>query len=289
MTSLYNPMTTINTMPKALEHPYKGKVVQVDSDPNYIGRIKVDIPELFGTYYVEGEQNSAGILPWIYPRFLGQFHGQLNFAVPEVGEVVEVEFPYKNIYLGYYTNKPLYKGFWDNLSQQGLEDQDGVKEGAKIASKFKANYPYVYGNIDSNLTGWYVDKVSNEIFMVQGGMKANITMNSEGTIIVNSPKNMIFNAQDSIYMTAQNLVQIISNDKMVINSANQIDSTTQTYNLTTSNINSKGQVKHSGAISTDSTITSSGDQVAGGISTMHHTHPYSWGHEAGSSSTQQPQ
>ena len=42
-TSLYNPMSVLGKVAKALEHPYKGKVVQVDTDPNYIGRIKVSI------------------------------------------------------------------------------------------------------------------------------------------------------------------------------------------------------------------------------------------------------
>ncbi|MBQ3421905.1 MAG: hypothetical protein IJH34_09600 [Romboutsia sp.] len=113
--SLYNPMTVLGKQAKPLHHTYKGKVVEVSSDPNHLGRIKVDIPELYGDFKEGGE----GTLPWIYPRYLGKFAGLIDFSVPEKGEIVEVEFPYKNVYLGYYTNKPVYKSIWDSLNQPG--------------------------------------------------------------------------------------------------------------------------------------------------------------------------
>lgn len=251
--NLYNPMTTINKMVKALDHPYKGRVVQVEDDPNYIGRIKVDIPELYGEYEQSGEQSTAGILPWVYPRFLGRFSGILDFGVPEVGEIVEVEFPYKNVYLGYYTNKPLYKDLKTKLEALG-------DEGLKISQAlFGEHYPYVYGHIDKNLTGWYVDKVTNEIFIVQGGQKANIHFDPEGSLVVSSPKNLIFNAGESIIMNSMTSIEMTTET---------IASACTGYTLQAETIDTKGTWNH------DGTLTSTGDQVAGTISTMNHTHKY---------------
>ena len=84
--TLYNPLTTIKNLRK-FDRVYKGKVVQ-NTDESFAGRIKVSIPELFGEYIeVSEEENSAGILPWIYPRFLGSFRNK--FEIPEVGDIVE--------------------------------------------------------------------------------------------------------------------------------------------------------------------------------------------------------
>lgn len=258
MTGLFNPMTTINKMVKPFRHPYKGIVVQVDQDPEYIGRIKVNIPELYGEYIETADGSTAGILPWIYPRFFGKFAGKFEFSVPEKGEVVEVDFPYENPYLGYYTNKPLAKSIWDTILAIDPE------EGQVIVDRFKQHYPDVYGSIDRNLTGWYVDKVTNEIFIVQGGKKANITMNSEGSIIVNSPKDMIF--------TAGNNIEFHAGVKYILTApdADVTVSNTLTSSITTTN--NTGDINNTGNITNSGTVTSTGEGTFNNVTVSGHTH-----------------
>lgn len=268
--SLINPMTTIGKMTKPFEHPYKGTVVQVDQDPEYIGRIKVDIPELFGEYEEEGGNSTAGILPWIYPRFFGKFAGKIEFSVPEKGDIVEIIFPYKSPYIGYYTSKPMYKNIWDTIVAIDPE------EGQAIVDKFKAHYPDVYGHIDRNLTGWYVDKITNEIFVVQGGKKANITLNSEGSIIVNSPKDIIFTATENIILNATENIIFNADISLQVTTPDEVHQLETSLNIQagsnidvkTTTMNTEATVNHIGS------ITSTDDQIAGGISTMNHTHKY---------------
>lgn len=249
--NLYNPMTTINKMTRPFEHPYKGIVVQVDQDPEYIGRIKVDIPELFGEY----QEGLEGIYPWIYPRFFGKFAGKIQFSVPEKGDVVEVDFPYKNVYVGYYTNKPMYKDIWDTLIAIDPE------EGQAIVDKFKAHYPDVYGHIDRNLTGWYVDKVTNEIFLVQGGKKANITLDAEGSIIVNSPKDMIF--------TAGNNIEFHATNDFIVTSTNYDNQASSSYNMKSAAITTDGPIDHTGTITVSEEVTAGENK----ITLTGHKHP----------------
>ena len=243
MTSLFNPMTTIGKMVKPFRHPYKGIVVQVEDDPNYIGRIKVDVPELFGDYEETAEGSTAGILPWIYPRYFGKFAGMIDFEVPEKGDIVEVIFPYEVPYVGYYTNKPVAKDIWDKIAALG-------EEGTAIAQRFKDYYPNVYGHLDKNLTGWYVDKTTNEIFIVQGGQKCNIGMLADGTLKVSTPTNMIFEAGQSIKFTA----------------TTSIDMQTETLNETATNIKTKGTHEH------DGTMTATQEGTFNNITVSGHTH-----------------
>ena len=179
-TSLYNPMSVLGKVAKPLEHPYKGKVVQVDTDPNYIGRIKVSIPELYGDYQEGGE----GILPWVYPRYYSNFSGRVKLDVPEKGDTVEVIFPYKNVYIGYYTNQPLIKTCWDDIAAIDAE------AAAEIKNVFVNKYPNVYGSFDRNLTGWYIDKALNEVVLYQGKTKTKFRIDSQGNIYINTPKSL---------------------------------------------------------------------------------------------------
>lgn len=254
MTSLFNPMTTINKSTKPFEHPYKGIVVQVDPDPEYIGRIKVNIPEIFGEYIENDQGNTAGILPWIYPRYFGRFGGKFEFGVPDKGDIVEVEFPYRNPYLGYYTNKPMGKSIWDAISQLDPE------EGKAIADRVKNSYPNVYGSIDRNLTGWYVDKATNEIFIVQGGKKCKVWFGPDGALNITSPTNIVLNAGASI----------------VLNAGTSIE-------MTTADIASTGTWSHKG------TLTSSGEGTFNNVTVSGHQHEYvKPAHPDGSDETEKP-
>lgn len=239
-TSLYNPMTVLGKTAKALEHPYKGKVIQVDKDPNYIGRIKVSIPELYGDY-VEG---SEGTLPWIYPRYLGKFRGLLELDFPEKGDTVEVIFPYKNIYLGYYTNKPLYKDVWDRMAQV---DPD---LGAALKQIFCGeHYSNVYGSFDRNLTGWYIDKVLDEIFFIQGTTKGSIKIDTEGSWHIYVPKSMYIEVVEDVEIKVGRNVEIDVGTKihthvpdMQVNIDNTLTFTSTTNNITSPTTNITGAV-----------------------------------------------
>lgn len=247
--NLYNPLTTIKKEDR-LGHPYKGVVVQV-TDESQIGRIKVSIPELFGEYVEESEEkNSAGILPWIYPRFYGSFNQ--SFSVPEKGDIVEVEFLFNNIYLGYYTNKPLFKG--------------------KLHEVFTTeNYPNVYGNMDSNNTGWYVDKVTDTITIVQGTTQDSIIIDNEGSITFNILKNVVFNVGEKFIINSGTSVEI--------NTPNMISTIEEDFNVASSTITMKGTT----GITGDTTITGNLDVsdtikgatdviAAGSISLKGHVH-----------------
>lgn len=246
-TSLYNPMSVLGKVAKPLEHPYKGKVVQVDTDPNYIGRIKVSIPELYGDYQEGGE----GILPWIYPRYYSNFSGRVKLDVPEKGDTVEVIFPYKNVYIGYYTNQPLIKTCWDDIAAIDAE------AAAEIKNVFVNKYPNVYGTFDRNLTGWYIDKALNEVVLYQGKTKAKFRLDSEGSLHVDVPKSMYINVINDIVINATNIL-------------------------------STAEISNTGNVGVTGTVTASVDCMGGNVSLVGHTHPYSWTDGAGSSNTSAP-
>jgi len=109
-------------------YPYRGEVVD-NVDPKKLGRVKCEI-----TNFLEGSSTS---LPWIYPRF----RSNNNFIVPEIGEYVEIRFPYKDIYSGFYY------GGWQDAGNH-LTDFDEL-------------YPEVYGWKDSKGNKALVDKTAD--------------------------------------------------------------------------------------------------------------------------------
>ena len=252
--SLYNPMTTLGKAAKPLQHPYKGKVVQVGEDFERTGKIKVSIPELYGDY----KEGCEGTLPWIYPRYYGKFNNLVSLDVPELGEIVEVEFPYKNIYLGYYTNKPVFKNIWDKIAE--IDEELGMQ----LVQIFTGeHYPNVYGSFDKNLTGWYVDKVTDEIFLVQGTTKASIKLEG-GTLKVNCPKNIEFNAGEEIILNAGVKYSMHAPDAQIT-----VDNTL-TSSITTTN--NTGDINNTGNITNSGTATIQGGVTGNGVVLETHTH-----------------
>lgn len=84
-----------------LDRPYIGKVVD-NNDPLKQGRVKCTIEGLI----TDGEN-----APWLIRQassFLGGSTESGQFAVPEVGAELVVEFPYNDIYAGVYTG--VYNG-----------------------------------------------------------------------------------------------------------------------------------------------------------------------------------
>ena len=284
-TSLYNPMSILGKAAKPLEHPYKGVVVQVDQDPNYIGRIKVSIPELYGDF----QEGMEGILPWIYPRYFSNFSGRVKLDVPEKGDLVEIEFPYKNIYLGYYTNEPLIKSCWDDIAEI---DADAA---AEIKNVFLTNYPNVYGSFDRNLTGWYIDKVLNEVVLFQGKTKAKFRLDGEGNLYGYIPKSMYLDIVENVEIHVGEGVNVDVGTKITthVPDAETIIDNTLTFQATTVNstittTNNTGTVNNTGNINITGTLTATVDAIANGISLVGHVHPYTWTDPGGSGNTSPP-
>lgn len=268
--SLYNPMTVLGKTAKPLEHPYKGKVVDVDTDPEHLGRIKVSIPELYGDY----QEGSEGTLPWIYPRYFSNFSGRVKLDIPEKGDSVEIIFPYRNIYLGYYTNEPLIKSCWDDIA---AIDADAA---AQIKSAFLTNYPNVYGTFDRNLTGWYIDKALNEIVLFQGKTKLKFRIDTEGNIYGFVPKSVYLEIVEDVEIKVGrdvkievgNNVDIDVGTKIHTHVPDMITNIDNTLTLTSNANNITTPVTHiiQGCINVDK------DVVAGygsaNVSLLHHVH-----------------
>lgn len=246
--TLYNPLTTIKNLRK-FDRVYKGKVVQ-NTDESFAGRIKVSIPELFGEYIeVSEEENSAGILPWIYPRFLGSFRNK--FEIPEVGDIVEVIFPYDNVYLGYYTNKPL-------MGAQTLNEV------------FKTeNYPNVYGDLDSNGTGWYIDKVTDTITFIQGTTQGKIVVDTEGSVIWDIPKNLTINVTEIATINAKTLNINAEDSTIIMQNGLNVQASTLAIKATTS---IEGDTTITGNLDVSGTVTAANDVLAASISLKGHIH-----------------
>ena len=284
-TSLYNPMSVLGKTAKPLEHPYKGRVVQVDQDPNYIGRIKVSIPELYGDF----QEGMEGILPWIYPRYYSNFSGRVKLDVPEKGDLVEVEFPYKNIYLGYYSNEPLIKSCWDDIAAIDAEAAEEIK------NAFLTNYPNVYGSFDRNLTGWYIDKVLNEVVLFQGKTKAKFRLDGEGNLYGYIPKSIFLEVVEDVIINVGDSVNIDVGTKItthVPDAQTTIDNTltfkSTTINSTVDTTNNTGVVNNIGNVNVTGIITATIDAIADGVSLVGHVHPYTWTDPGGAADTSPP-
>ena len=271
--TFFNPLTTIENEHK-WDRPYKGKVVAVD-DTKQIGRIKVSIPELFGEYTQQGDKDSSGILPWIYPRYYGDFIRP--FSVPDLGDIVEVEFPYRNPYIGYYTNKPVFT--------------------EKLDPVFLTNYPNTYGNMDRNRTGYWIDRSTDIINFLQGTTGMSVMIDSEGTTNVYIPKDLNIivegNWTSQVKGDQKHTVEGSQTEEVTGDVTRKISGTRQcnisgTDNLTVPTLNIKGNTVQTGSITASLTIKSAVDCIGKTVSLVGHTHPYSWTHDGGASNTSPP-
>ncbi len=142
-----------------LSRPHRGVVIE-NNDPKKRRRVKVRI-----TGFLEGIN-----LPWIYPKnpsFLGGGQGSIDFAIPEIGSEVIVEFPFKDIYFGFYT------GHW------GTKDEP--KEFTAWSMdlfpfvEFDENYPDSYGFRDSVGNYFRVNKIKNTMEIYHKSTTSNET------------------------------------------------------------------------------------------------------------------
>ena len=148
---------------KSLNRIHKGTVVD-NIDPDMLGRLKIEIPGL-----LEGLSTSE--LPWIYPiNYYGIGGGSLlsGFGVPEIDSELLVEFPYDDIYFGFYTG----------YRQSKVTHQD----------VFNTNYPETYGWRDS--TGLIL-KINKSIQKLEFEHPSGVigTIDKDGNVDLNVTKN----------------------------------------------------------------------------------------------------
>lgn len=120
--SLYKFSQFANAQNK-LHRPYRAEVVD-NNDPSKLGKVKIKIPGL-----IEGDNSK---LPWAYPQNPYAFGGHPKsaaFHAPRVGSLLTVVFPYGNVYNLFYT------GYWHSQNNYAMDP-------------FKTNYPNRYGFVD---------------------------------------------------------------------------------------------------------------------------------------------
>jgi len=86
-----------------LDRPYVGKVTD-NNDPLKQGRVRCTVAGLI---------TDGALCPWIIRRASNSWGGSTTdgqFAVPEVGSELIIEFPYKDIYAAEYT------GYWNGAN-----------------------------------------------------------------------------------------------------------------------------------------------------------------------------
>ena len=152
-----------------LARVYKG-IVFSNTDPQKHGRVKCLIPGL-----IEAEVDS---LPWFHPQrpaFLGGRQDLGSFAVPSLGTEVTIEFPFKDIYAGFYT------GVWDTDDTH--------------PASFDEDYPDSYGFRDKQGTGFKVNQAKQiaEFLHTSG---AQVSFERDGTVELRSPKVIKFVSAD---------------------------------------------------------------------------------------------
>jgi hypothetical protein len=152
-----------------ISKPHRGVVIS-NGDPKKLGRIKVEIEG-----FLQGLH-----LPWIYPKnpyFLGGGNGSISFSVPEEGSEVIVEFPFKDIYFGFYT------GHWPTKKHPNEFDVWSMDAFPYVT--FNESYPESYGFRDSNGNYFRVNKIKNTMELYHKSSSSDetrITIRDDGQI-----------------------------------------------------------------------------------------------------------
>jgi hypothetical protein len=204
-----------------MRYPHKGIVVD-NQDPLRLGRVKcliagllpdredlvpgTDVADVDGPLITAAKYQS---LPWISqktPPALGGRTDSGGFWVPEVDAELTIEFPWEDIYFGFYT------GYWQSATtHQGIHN-DG--------------YPDSYGFHDKQGTGWRVDKGSKLAeFLHTSGIR--VQMNADGDLSIQVPGTISVTTPDGesgiIVDGETGQVSIKSADQQVIDSDLKID------------------------------------------------------------------
>ena len=163
----------------ALKKPYIGRVLKTDElEVNSEGkkvrlcRIKCSVDGLLE------DVSNVDNLPWIYPwvkSAMGGANTVGSFSVPLVGTYVTIEFPYDDIYSGFYTGT-----FIDPNT---------------IAGMYMEDYPDSYGHRDEKNNYWKINKAKNTAeFHHSSG--STVEFDADGEIRMTSKKGMRFISED---------------------------------------------------------------------------------------------
>lgn len=148
---------------------YRGIVVD-NVDAKHLGRVKCKIEGLF-----EGSTES---LPWVYPRNPAGLGGRgdlSSFAVPDIDSELEIVFPTKEPYFGFYI------GYWQSaMTHQGIFNED---------------YPWTYGFRDSQGTWVRIDR-AKKYAEFQHTSGSRIKFSPDGDIELKSRKSVTLISED---------------------------------------------------------------------------------------------
>jgi hypothetical protein len=158
-----------------LDRPYVGKVVD-NNDPLILGRVRCTI---------EGLINDSDKAPWIMRKsssFLGGTTESGQFAVPEIGSELTIEFPYNDIYSGEYN------GYWNGANT--------------TPSSSAANYPetVVLAQIGT-LKVLYTK--STEKLEIDHPSGTKITLKQNGDIELVASKDITLNGNTGMVLTTE--------------------------------------------------------------------------------------
>jgi len=182
----------INDFPSVVDHlsrPHQG-IVKDNNDPKKQGRVKCDVPGIY-----EGDFN---LFPWIYPRVSSLLGGGpliSAFHVPEVDSLLEIVFPYKDIYAAVYV---------------------GYLVTAKtVQTLFAEDYPESYGFRDSTGNFIHVNKQTGKIRMEHSSgsffeidVDGNVAVSTTGDKIIDTDGDVIWNITGLMNITADGNVTI---------------------------------------------------------------------------------
>ena len=148
-----------------LKIPHTGTVIN-NVDPLEQGRVQVLIAGIFTETDTEKAQ-------WIYQinnTGFGGCSGVSSLMVPDIGSEIQVEFPYDDIYFGFY------RGY--------------VHTGETQISELNTDYPDTWGFRDSTGTILYVNRKTLD-FKLEHASGVKLEMNAEGTFTATVPKDMM--------------------------------------------------------------------------------------------------
>lgn len=236
--------------------PLKGKVVD-NNDPKKLGRVKMQIPGVL-------EETDFTKLPWIYPKNSVGFGGTpdgSDLSVPTVGAELTVEFPYKEVYFGFYT---------------GYQRSETTRQGL-----FFEDYPFSYGKRDTQNTFFKVNR-AKRYAEFRHTSRTRILIEREGEMTQESKSSMRFVSEDKkteIFLDMVNgIVHINTKNE------NKVTADVQTYdiNLVNEVIGQKNtkitgsetykvignQVNSVGGSRSDSVVGDANEAVAGNITRL---------------------
>lgn len=187
-------MNTVQLMEKGKKFNtiYWGKV-KITDDPTKQGRIKVELPELFGD--ADPKQT-----PWIYP--LGYNSGVRLFNVPDIDTEVGIVF-IGDVYTGFYgigrylkDDAKIFDEDYPNV--YGFEDAQGNyltinKETGQVKFHHRSGSEFILdkdGNTNAHITGTFTGKIDKDAYVEAPNttMKTNLTV--DGKLVVTGTSNL---------------------------------------------------------------------------------------------------